>query len=110
QKDRTFATLGNHEYDAGTADGTFDYFGEAQAGPRGKGYYSFDTGGWHIIVLNSNVSHVPASAGSEQDLWLQADLAAQAARPAPPFATPPAVHRPRFSPSTSSNSPPPPLY
>ena len=70
QKDRTFATLGNHEYDAGTADGTFDYFGEAQAGPRGKGYYSFDTGGWHIIVLNSNVSHVPASAGSEQELWL----------------------------------------
>ena len=26
------------------------------AGPRGKGYYSFDVGSWHLIALNSNCS------------------------------------------------------
>jgi len=73
-KSSTFAVLGNHEYDAGNADGSFDYFGD-RAGPRGKGYYSFELGAWHVIVLNSNGSFVPFSAGSEQDQWLQADLA-----------------------------------
>src|SRR6266540_2944909 len=74
-KARTYATLGNHEYDTGTANGAFDYFGD-RAGPRGLGYYSFDLGAWHIIVLNSNGNFVPFSAGSAQDQWLQADLAA----------------------------------
>src|SRR5436309_2210357 len=73
-KAHTYATLGNHEYTTGTAAGAFDYFGD-RAGPRGKGYYSFELGAWHVIVLNSNGSFVPFSAGSEQDQWLQADLA-----------------------------------
>ncbi|HXV85058.1 MAG TPA: PKD domain-containing protein [Gemmatimonadales bacterium] len=71
--------LGNHEYSAGNADATFDYFGE-RAGPRGQGYYSFDRGDWHVIVLNDNASHVPYDAGSAQDTWLQADLAANTRR------------------------------
>ena len=74
-KAHTYATLGNHEYTTGTAAGAFDYFGD-RAGPRDKGYYSFDLGAWHVIVLNSNGSFVPFSTGSEQDQWLQADLAA----------------------------------
>ncbi|HEX5831036.1 MAG TPA: metallophosphoesterase, partial [Gemmatimonadaceae bacterium] len=74
-KARTWAQLGNHEYYTGTADPTFDYFGD-RAGPRGKGYYSFDLGDWHIIVLNDNRSFVPYKAGSEQEQWLLADLAA----------------------------------
>ena len=74
-KARTYATLGNHEYDTGTADGAFDYFGE-RAGARGQGYYSFNLGAWHVIVLNSNGAFVPFAAGSAQDQWLQADLAA----------------------------------
>jgi PKD repeat protein len=74
-KSRTWANLGNHEYDMGNAEASFDYFGD-RAGPRGKGYYSLDIGDWHIIVLNDNASHVPIAAGSEQDTWLQADLAA----------------------------------
>ena len=74
-RDRTFAVLGNHEYDNGNAEPTWDYFGD-RAGPRGKGYYSVDIGAWHIIVLNDNPTFVPFNAGSEQDLWLQADLAA----------------------------------
>jgi PKD repeat protein len=74
-KGRTWANLGNHEYDTGTADPSFDYFGD-RIGPRGKGYYSLNIGDWHVIVLNDNASQVPIASGSEQDLWLQADLAA----------------------------------
>ena len=75
-KSRTWATLGNHEYDTGTADPSFDYFG-ARAGPRGKGYYSFDLGDWHVIVLNDNIAFGKNSA---QDLWLQNDLATSTKR------------------------------
>ena len=73
-KSRTFATIGNHEYDYGNANPTWDYFGK-RAGPRGKGYYSFDLGEWHVIVLNDNSAYTPIGSGTEQDLWLQADLA-----------------------------------
>ena len=73
-KDRTYPALGNHEYDLGNADATFDYFG-SRAGPRGLGYYSYDIGEWHIVVLNDNSSYVPIKAGSTQDQWLQNDLA-----------------------------------
>ena len=89
-KSQTYTLLGNHEYDPGTADASFDYFGD-RAGPRGKGYYSFDLGAWHVIVLNSNGSHVPFSAGSEQDQWLQADLAANSKQ-----CTLAVWHHPRF--------------
>jgi hypothetical protein len=73
--DRTYAVLGNHEYDTGSADAAFNYFGE-RAGPRDLGYHSFDLGNWHVVVLNDNASYVPYAAGSTQDQWLQADLAA----------------------------------
>jgi PKD repeat protein len=74
-KDRTWATIGNHEYDLGNADPTFDYFGE-RVGPRDLGYYSLDVGDWHLVMLNSNTSFVPVEPGSPQDQWLRADLAA----------------------------------
>lgn len=73
---RTRPTPGNHEYKVRGAKDYFDYFGSA-AGPRGQGYYSFDVGSWHIIALNSNVS---MRAGSAQEQWLRADLAAHPAR------------------------------
>jgi hypothetical protein len=75
-KGRTWAALGNHEYDTGTADPTFDYFGD-RAGPRGKGYYSYDLGDWHVIVLNDNIAF---SSGSAQDTWLRNDLATSTKR------------------------------
>ncbi|HEX9582455.1 MAG TPA: PKD domain-containing protein [Gemmatimonadales bacterium] len=76
--DRTRPVLGNHEYDASAAAaGAFDYFGD-RLGPRPLGYYSYDTGDWHVIVLNDNSSLVPYSAGSAQDQWLVSDLAANA--------------------------------
>jgi hypothetical protein len=76
-KSRTHPTLGNHDYDLGNADGAFHYFGDA-IGPRGKGYYSYDIGNWHVIVLNDNVEHISFAPGSDQANWLTADLAANA--------------------------------
>jgi len=74
-KSRTRPTLGNHEYNLGNADGSFDYFGDA-AGPQGKGYYSYEIGTWHVIVLNDNNDYVAIAPGSEQATWLADDLAA----------------------------------
>src|SRR5215213_9945325 len=92
-KARTMPSLGNHEYYNST-DPTimskpyFDYFSaqngfKTPAAPvpspglvRGKGYYSYDAGSWHVIVLNSNCSEVGGcAASSSQGQWLQADLA-----------------------------------
>jgi acid phosphatase type 7 len=76
-KSRTRPALGNHEYNAGNATPSFDYFGDAAwANSRPNGYYSFDLGEWHIVVLNDNAAYVPISASSAQAKWLQADLSA----------------------------------
>lgn len=71
-KDKTYPSPGNHEYETTGAAGYFDYYG-AKAGQRGKGFYSVNIGDWHMVALNSNIS---MSAGSEQEKWLRADLAA----------------------------------
>ena len=74
-KARTRPTPGNHEYNSG-GGGYYGYFGAAAGDPT-KGYYSYDLGDWHIIVLNSNSNCVAIScaAGSAQDTWLRTDLA-----------------------------------
>lgn len=75
-KARTYVAMGNHQYP--NPNPTWDYFGN-RAGPRGLGYYSFDLGEyWHVIVLNDNadIGGPAYAAGSAQDQWLQADLAA----------------------------------
>jgi calcineurin-like phosphoesterase family protein len=100
----TRPTPGNHEYlqsnnSAGTgcgslatARGYFDYFGSA-AGTKGKGYYSFDIGSWHLIALNANCRFTTGcKAGSAQEKWLKADLAASSATCTLAF-----WHQPRFS-------------
>jgi len=69
---RTKPSPGNHEYNTSGATGYYKYFG-ALAGPSSRGYYSYDLGDWHIISLNSNID---MSAGSTQERWLRADLAA----------------------------------
>jgi acid phosphatase type 7 len=71
---------GNHEYQSPGARGYFDYFNglgrpTGVAGERTKGYYSYDLGAWHFVVLNSNCRDVGCEAGSEQDIWLRQDLA-----------------------------------
>ena len=76
-KARTRPSPGNHEYGTPNASGYFTYFGSA-AGTQGQGYYSYNLGDWHIIVLNSNTNCgvISCAAGSEQEKWLRQDLAA----------------------------------
>lgn len=91
-KSRTRPAPGNHDYLWPGASGYFDYFGDA-AGDPGKGYYSYDLGPWHIIVLNSNCSKISGCGpGSPQERWLRADLAAH-----PATCTLAYWHHPRFS-------------
>jgi hypothetical protein len=90
-KARTKPSLGNHDYGIPGAGGYFNYF-EAAAGPRGKGWYSYDAGGWHVVVLNSNCTVVACGEGSEQERWLRADLAAHSHQCTLAY-----WHHPRFS-------------
>lgn len=78
-KDRMHPSIGNHDYGYDDGASYFKYFGD-RAGQAGKGYYSYDLGDWHIIVLNSNCSFVDCSRGSKQEKWLRADLAKHANR------------------------------
>jgi 3',5'-cyclic AMP phosphodiesterase CpdA len=87
-KARTRPAIGNHDYRTEHGGPYYDYFGAA-AGPRGKGWYSFDVDGWHVVVLNSETDAGPQS---EQVAWLHSDLRAHPAR-----CTLAAMHRPRFS-------------
>jgi acid phosphatase type 7 len=83
-KPLTSPAVGNHEYNTAGASGYFDYFNgpgnpTGPAGDRTKGYYSFDIGNWHLVVLNSNCSVLGQSGcgvGSAQEQWLRADLTA----------------------------------
>ena len=96
---RTWAVAGNHEYNTDNANPYWDYFGSA-AGPRGLGYYSYDVGGWHVVVLNGNCTQVGGcNAGSTQEQWLKDDLANHPAR-----CTLATWHQPRFT-STSPGAP-----
>ncbi len=79
-KSRTRPAIGNHEYHTKGAAGHFKYYG-ASAGDPAKGYYSYDAGSWHVIVLNSNCGDIGGCDGnSAQMQWLVADLQANAAK------------------------------
>ena len=72
-KDRTRPAVGNHEYHSDGASGYARYFGAAAGDPK-KGYYSYDLGAWHIVVLNSECDQVGGcDAASPQGKWLQQD-------------------------------------
>ncbi len=88
----TYPVPGNHEYYTSGAAGYYDYFGN-RAGDPTKGYYSFDLGAWHVVALNSNCAKVGGcDAGSPQEQWLRADLAAHPARCTLAY-----WHHPRYS-------------
>lgn len=94
-KDRTYPIPGNREYGSGNPIGYFTYWGD-RATPlepgctnNCKGYYSFDVGDWHIVALNSEQAY---DAGSDQEQWLRADLAANPRRCTLAY-----FHRPYFS-------------
>src|SRR5713226_4363264 len=90
-KTRTRPAPGNHEFHVAGARPYFDYFGAA-AGPKG-GYYSYELGTWHIVVLNSECEDIGGcDPGSREVRWLRADLAAH-----PAACTLAYWHKPLFS-------------
>ncbi len=91
-KARTRPAPGNHEFVAPGAAPYFEYFGAAAGDPQ-NGYYSYELGTWHILVLNSECADVGGcGAGSRQEKWLRADLAAH-----PAACTLAYWHKPLFS-------------
>ena len=64
---------GNHDYYSDPMENYFVYFDDV--GEPGKGWYSFDHGSWHIVMLNSNCGSVECGPSSEQIAWLRKDLA-----------------------------------
>ena len=85
---RTRAALGNHEYNTSGARPAKAYFRLPD-----RGYYSYELGEWHVVVLNSSCG--PAGgceAGSPQQRWLAADLAANPSRCTLAY-----WHHPRYS-------------
>ena len=94
--DITHPAVGNHEYEGDPerddAPGYFSYFG-ARAGDPLEGYYRWELGGWTLFALNSGAINwtrstggnpslpddcwpVSCAAGSPQEQWLRAELAA----------------------------------
>jgi len=91
-KSRTRPAPGNHEYGTIGAAGYFGYFG-TQAGIGTQGYYSYNLGAWHVVVLNSNCLYqTPCAAGSVQERWLRKDLRSNHAKCTLAY-----WHHPRFS-------------
>ena len=73
-KNRTRPAPGNHEYHSTGASAYSSYFGDAAGDPT-KGYYSYDLGAWHVIVLNSECAEVGGcDAPSPQGKWLKQEL------------------------------------
>ena len=82
-KSITHPSIGNHELGVTGAAGYFTYFGDnatpLEPGCRSncKAWYSYTIGNWRIITLNTECgsNNNNCVAGSEQDLWLQSQLA-----------------------------------
>ena len=85
---RVRACPGNHDYHTSNAIPYFDHFGDKAGPPDGRGFYSFDWNGWHIVSLNTERDY---KKGKPQLTWLDTDLADHAGLPTLTF-----FHRPRF--------------
>jgi hypothetical protein len=79
---------GNHEYETAFAAGYRQYFGDSGM-PNGTTFYSFRTGDWLVLMLDSNLS---TRAGSEQYEFVRATL-----RTTRPPCTMAVWHHPLFS-------------
>ena len=83
-KSRTRPIPGNHDWNTGNLNGYIGYFGAAATDANGKSYYSYDipSSNWHVVNLDSECEDVPGgcTAGSPQELWLKADLAANSTK------------------------------
>ena len=74
-KGKTKPDPGNHEWKTANAGGYFGYFGNA-FGNSTTDWYSYNLGGWHIIMLDSNCSNINCTT---ETTWLKNDLAASSA-------------------------------
>jgi acid phosphatase type 7 len=91
-KARTRPAVGNHDFHSTGATFYFQYFGAAAGDPQ-DGFYSYELGDWHIVVLNSECKEVGGcQAGSRQEKWLRSDLAAHPTACALAY-----FHKPLFS-------------
>jgi hypothetical protein len=89
-KSRTRPSAGNHEYIWPAATAYFEYFGRSSNPPFG--YYSYNMGSWHVVVLNSTpqvyTCYPPEAHEAEEEItWL------------PVWGTPPAPLPPGVEPS-----------
>jgi Calcineurin-like phosphoesterase/Fibronectin type III domain/Protein of unknown function (DUF1524) len=89
----TDPAIGNHEY---RTDGASPYFAYWGGVPH---YYSYDLGGWHLVVLDSTTDFADATGvasqlvpGSAQYDWLAQDLAAHQGSCTIAY-----MHHPRYS-------------
>jgi len=87
-KSNMHAALGDMDFRSTSGSAPYDYFGAAIG--SSKGYYSFDVGSWHIIVLNTTAEGAGKCAWSQDPIsrtncasseapeldWLQLDLTA----------------------------------
>ena len=87
-------TPGNHDYLSRAANPYFAYFGD-KAGAAGAGYYSYDVGTWHVVVLNSEI--VVLSEFSDLDRKAQEDWLKKDLKDKPKPCTVAYWHEPRFS-------------
>ncbi len=87
-KSQTFPSIGNHDLETEGGRGYFDYFG-TNAGPVGRGYYSYTAGSWFVLSLNSELD---ASGRDAQVAWVTRELAAN-----PTDCTLAYFHRPHVS-------------
>ncbi len=103
-KSITYPTVGNHEYITSGASGYYDYFNgvgvqSGRAGDRSKGYYAVNIGSWRVYNMNSNCSTAGGcGAGSPQEQWLRADMAAN-----PKMCTIMTVHHPLWTSGSRAN-------
>jgi len=96
-KERTRPALGNHEYITPGAAGYYAYFGAAAHPPFG--YYSYDLGTWHVVVIDSERQTILDDP--VQQAWLREDLATH-----PALCTVAYWHHPRFSSGSTHGSDP----
>jgi 3',5'-cyclic AMP phosphodiesterase CpdA len=85
---------GNHEHETDEAAPYYKYFGDRAGSPR-KGYYSYNLGEWHVVVLNSEIvvnRIFSAKEQADQEEWLREDLKGSSKKCAVAY-----FHHPRFS-------------
>lgn len=92
-------SIGNHDYQSRRGEAYYRYFG-SRAGPIFKGYYSYELGSWHVVVLNSEIVTQDQAERKQQEAWLKNDLAAHRN-----LCTLAYFHRPLFSSGAHGASP-----